>query len=68
MSKIKIIIGCLIILVLVLFGFNQFQQYQNVQEQKRIEAEIKKQNEEIQKNYEIQVNNHKSTQMRRGTL
>lgn len=68
MNKIKIIIGCLVILVLVIFGVNQYQEYQYVQEQKRIEAEIKKQNEEIQKNYEIQVNNHKNTQMRRGTL
>lgn len=51
-KSIKIIIGCLIILILVLFGVNQYNQYQYVQEQKRIEEQTKKQNEKIIENNE----------------
>ena len=72
MNKIKIIIGCLIVLVLILFGVNQYNQHQYLQEQIRIEAEVKKQNEEIIKNNEAEANriksNIKNNTIRRGTL
>ena len=68
MNRKNVMIGVLV-LVALFFGFNQYQQYQQIQEKKRIEAEIKAQNDQLIQSFEEhQKKGNPLTNRDRGTL
>lgn len=67
----KKVMWALIIFLLVVLGItglNQYQQYQYLQEQKRVEEATRLQNEQIRLKLEEAAQRHKEQPVRRGML